>query len=90
MLTQEFNGYDIQKVTIVDPIGDAEAGIQLQRREGPPVLEMLVWKDRPIAIFSPYDLSCALESRGSLQCKGYPQEDATRIAINLILYAMLQ
>jgi hypothetical protein len=90
MLTQEFNGYDIQKVTIVDPVGSSDDGVSLKRTEGPPVLEMLVWKDRVVAIFSPYDLSCALESRGALQCRGYPQEDATRIAINLVLYSMLQ
>ncbi len=90
MLTMDYHGFDIRKVSIVDPTAVEEGGVQIRRTEGPPVLEMLVWKDRVVAVFSPYDISCALESRGALQCRGYPREDAYRIAINLVLYAMLE
>ena len=41
-------------------------------------------------IFSPYDLSCALENHASLDCKGYVKQDAARIGLNIILYAMQQ
>jgi len=40
-------------------------------------------------LFSPYDLSCALEEMsGSLQCQGYTQDDAFKLALNAILYAI--
>ncbi len=89
ILTNEFEGFDIRRVTIQNPGVQTGNAVQLQRFEGPPVLELLMWKDRPVAVFSPYDLSCALESRQSSQCRGYPRPDAARIAINMILYAML-
>jgi hypothetical protein len=82
---------DIRRVTLLDPVpneGDAEGLAKIQRRQGPPVLEMLVWQKRPVAIFSPYDLSCALESRGATQCRGYSRADAARIGMNMILYAL--
>ncbi len=89
MLTSEFQGFDIRRVTIQNPGSQTANAIQMQRYEGAPVLELLVWNERPVAIFSPYDLSCALESRQSSQCRGYPRADAARIAINMMLYALL-
>jgi Domain of unknown function (DUF4159) len=89
MLTSEFQGFDIRRVTIQNPGTQTGNAIQMQRYEGAPVLELLMWKERPVAIFSPYDLSCALESRQSSQCRGYPRADAARIAINMMLYALL-
>ena len=55
-----------------------------------PHLEGLEIDGRPAVIFSPYDISCALESGSSLQCKGYIKEDAARLATNAILYALQQ
>ncbi len=89
LLTTEFQGFDIRRVTIQNPGSQTGQAVQMQRFEGAPVLEMLMWNDRAIAIFSPYDLSCALESRQSSQCRGYPRSDAARIAINMMLYALL-
>ena len=81
-------------VTVVDPAGDAKSGIPTQKKVGAPLLEMLVWndgtKDRVVAIFSPFDISCALESRGANQCRGYVSQDAAKIGVNMILYALLQ
>jgi hypothetical protein len=42
-----------------------------------------------IVLFSPNDLSCAMESKHSLQCKGYVREDAFRIGVNMLLYSQL-
>jgi hypothetical protein len=39
-------------------------------------------------VFSPYDLSCALENQTSISCRSYVREDAARMGMNLILYAM--
>ena len=51
-------------------------------------LEGIKLDDRWGVIFSPYDLSCALEHHESPQCRGYVQEDAKKIAINVILYSI--
>jgi hypothetical protein len=90
MLTREFQGFDIRRVSILQP-GAVERGqaVQVRKYEGPPVLEFLIWEGRCVAIFSPLDLSCALESRHSTQCRGYPRADAARIGVNMLLYGLL-
>ena len=45
---------------------------------------------RLAVIYSKYDISCALERQATAACAGYTQEDATRIAMNVVLYALLQ
>ncbi len=90
MLTNEFRGYDIRRVSIINPgVGGRGQAVQVQKYEGPPILEMLMWNSRCVAIFSPLDLSCALESRQSTQCRGYPRPDAAKIGINMLLYSLL-
>jgi hypothetical protein len=54
----------------------------------PPELEGVKIDDRWAVIFSPYDLSCALEKRDTLECRGYIREDAARIGLNVILYSL--
>jgi Domain of unknown function (DUF4159) len=90
ILTNEFRGFDIRRVSIIDPgAGGRGQAVQVQKHEGSPVLEMLMFNDRSVAIFSPLDLSCALESRQSTQCRGYPRADAAKIGINMLLYSLL-
>jgi hypothetical protein len=45
---------------------------------------------RWIVVFSPYDLSCALEQHEALTCRGYSREDAARIGLNVLLYTINQ
>ncbi|MCL2624490.1 MAG: DUF4159 domain-containing protein, partial [Planctomycetaceae bacterium] len=53
-----------------------------------PELEGIAFDGCWRVVLSPYDLSCALEEMsGSLQCQGYTQEDAFKLALNAILYA---
>ncbi len=90
MLTTEYQGYDIRRVEIVNPgVPVRGQAVQVQRYQGAPALEMLMWKDRCVAVFSPLDLSCALESRQQTQCRGYVRADAARIAVNMLLYCLL-
>ncbi len=89
MLTNEFGGFDVRNVTILDP-GTQGSTVGLTKREGPPVLERLIYKQRTVCIFSPYDISCALESRGATQCLGYERQDAARIGTNMIMYALME
>ena len=44
--------------------------------------------DRYSVIFSPYDISGALENHESLECLGYARRDAARIGLNVLLYAL--
>ncbi|MDA0588530.1 MAG: DUF4159 domain-containing protein [Planctomycetota bacterium] len=45
---------------------------------------------RLVVIYSKYDISCALERQASVACTGYIPDDAVRIAVNVVLYTMLQ
>jgi hypothetical protein len=90
LLTEEFTGFDIRKVNLIDPMKRDNGGVVAQKQEATPELEHVALDDRIAVVFSPLDLSCALESQQSLQCKGYTREDAAKIGINIILYAMLQ
>lgn len=92
MFTSEFHGHDLQTVTLREPR-------QRERRDDPlsvrtekirPLLEGIEVDGRFVVMFSPYDMSCALENRPSLECRGYTREDAAKIATNIILYAMQQ
>ncbi|MCA9133361.1 MAG: DUF4159 domain-containing protein [Planctomycetales bacterium] len=88
LLTTDSYGFDIRRVNVIDPDLSGENIISAQRRIAPR-LEYAQAGNHLAVVFSPWDLSCALESRHSLQCRGYVREDAARIGINIILYALL-
>jgi len=91
LFTNEYSGFDLSQVTLNDPLLSQE-GERLDARhlQTTPVLEGIQANGHYVVIFSPYDISCALESSTSLECKGYLKADAARIATNIILYAMGQ
>ncbi|NOZ41489.1 MAG: DUF4159 domain-containing protein [Planctomycetes bacterium] len=83
-------GYDIQKVSRRDP-AQQQAGQPLRAprvREVEPELEGIEIDGRWAVIFSPYDISCALEQHESLECRGYTQKDAARIGLNVLMYTL--
>ena len=41
-------------------------------------------------IYSKYDISCALERQTTVACAGYIPEDALKIGINVLRYALLR
>lgn len=91
IFTRQFRGFDLRSVTLRDP--------QTRAKDDPlkanlvsitPLLEGIEIDGRFTVVFSPYDISCALESGTSLQCKGYVKEDAAKIGTNIILYALQQ
>ena len=55
---------------------------------GPPTLEGIKHKGRWIVLFSPLDVSCALEKSGAIDCRGYSAQDAARIALTVIMYSI--
>ena len=68
-----------------EPGGDA-GGVRVFKT--PPKLEGIKVGDRWVVVFSPHDLSCAMENASIHQCVGYNKDDASRIGVNIILYAL--
>jgi prenyltransferase beta subunit len=87
LLSRDFYGFDIRRVSVIDPDLSGDSIVSSQRRIAPR-LEVGKAGNRMAVVFSPLDLSCALESRHSLQCRGYIREDAARIGINVIMFAL--
>jgi hypothetical protein len=93
LLSEAYGGFDLKTVSRRDPAtrGTNDAGpLKATVAKVPPDLEGLKFQDRWGVIFSQYDLSCALEKRDSLDCRGYVREDAAKIGINVLLYTMQQ
>ncbi len=89
--TIKYGGYDLSLVTRRDPQpGGRDEGLKLTLRRVPPEFKAVRMGDRYGVIFSEFDLSCALEKHDSLDCRGYTREDAARIGINVLRYAMQQ
>lgn len=90
LFSTEFRGFDIRSVTLRDPLNRGDQGLEAKLAKTEPFLEALEIDGRIAVIFSPYDLSCALENQSSLECKGYTKEDAAKIGVNIVLYALQQ
>lgn len=90
LMTADYGGFDLSAVTLRTPQKGASGAISVEKRRQLAVLEAAVVNDRVAVVFSPYDLSCALESQSSIQCPGYATDDAARIGINLVLFALRQ
>ena len=54
----------------------------------PPELEGIEIDGRLAVIFSPYDISCALEQHEAIDCRGYTRQDAARIGLNVLMYTL--
>ncbi len=89
MWTPLYGGFDLKSVARRDPqVRGSGDPLKAAVHRVPPSLEGITLEDRYAVIFSPYDLSCALEKQDSLECQGYTREDAARIGINVLLYAL--
>ena len=91
LFTQTFRGFDIGRLRLrkaqVRQVGQP---LESAAQEVTPVLEGIQIDGEFVVLFSPNDISCALENHASLDCTGYVQEDAARLGINIILYALQQ
>ncbi|APZ94144.1 DUF4159 domain-containing protein [Fuerstiella marisgermanici] len=84
-------GHQIDQVKLrkLVPAGVGES-LESRTETTPPILEGIEIDGRYVVIYSRYDISCALENQASLACDGYVEKDAMRLAVNIVLYAMLQ
>jgi len=88
---KRFRGYDLSTVTLRDPQArTARDPLRTRLSKVAPLLEGIEIDGRYVVIFSPYDISCALENSPSIECKGYVRSDAAKIGTNVILYALQQ
>ena len=89
LLGTTYGGFDLRTVSRRDPEAAPTAGgpLEATTRKVPPELEGINFRDHWGMIFSPIDISCALEKHDSLECRGYTREDAARIGINVLRYA---
>lgn len=90
MFTAKWNGFDVRQLKLREPQSRQNngEGITAQTRSVAPRLEGLLVDDRYVVLFSPWDLSCALENLATLECLGYTKEDAARLGTNMLLYGM--
>jgi hypothetical protein len=93
LLSKAYGGADLRIVSRHDPAPPPADG---GPREAPapkkvaPDLQGIKFGDRWAVVFSPYDLSCALEKQNTPECCGYTREDAARIGLNVVLYSLQQ
>lgn len=88
---QDAVGYQIDQVKLRELVPSSQnAALRKTVKSIPPFLEGIEIDGRYVVIYSRYDISCALENQASLACNGYIEADAMKIAINIILYSMLQ
>ena len=89
LLTTEHGGYDLHLVDVRDPQPAADnRPLAARVRQIEPQLEGIKLGDRWAVIFSPLDLSCALEKHEAVECRGYTQTSAARIGLNVLQYTL--
>jgi hypothetical protein len=90
IFTGAYGGFDIRTVELRDPqaAADGKQPVASRIRQVEPQLEGIQIDGRWAVIFSPYDISCALESHEAIGCRGYTQKDAARIGLNVLLYSL--
>ena len=54
-----------------------------------PKMKGITFDGRLVVVFSPYDLSCAMENKAVSDCSGYTRQDAALIARKIVLYSLL-
>jgi hypothetical protein len=89
LFTDAAGGFNIQQVNRREPaVAQDGQPIRSRVQKVAPELEGVTIDGRLAVIFSPYDISCALEQHEALQCRGYTRDDAARIALNVLLYSL--
>jgi hypothetical protein len=85
-------GFDLSQVLLRSPgkSDQGRGGGAMLTTRGYPLIEAARKENLISVFFSPLDLSCALESPNSVQCPGYPTEDAAKIVANWVLYGLNQ
>ncbi len=86
--SEECGGFKIEKLQLRLPEQAPGKKMVVSERAVTPELLGIRFENRWAVVFSPHDVSCALEKANTLECKGYSQESAMRLAVNVLLYAL--
>ncbi len=78
-------GYQLDSVGMHEPANVAGGARSFR---SPPLMEGIQIDGRWVVVFSPHDLSCAMENASATQCAGYDRDDAARLGVNVILSAL--
>ena len=52
------------------------------------VLESMTVNGRLVVVYSPYDMTCALEDHKCFNCRGLVSKDAYNVSANVVLYVL--
>jgi len=83
-------GFDVRLVKRRVPGAGRTAALHSEVSTGEPVFEGIEVDGRYVVVYSKYDISCALERQQTVACEGYLNEDAVKLAVNVVLYGMYQ
>jgi len=75
-------GYDISRVTYRSEVRRSQPNLNK------PSLEGVELDGRTAIVYSPYGFGCGLEDHKCYHCRGYEADDARKIAVNIVLYAL--
>ena len=84
--SDRFGGFNIDRVTITKPDRTKPGGFA--KRTVAPQFKGIEIDGRLVVVYSPLDLSCALENAALSHCEGYTKQDAIRLALNVLLYRL--
>jgi hypothetical protein len=91
IFSDNYGGFVINALDVRQPERiPGQEGTITRTQQMPPELYgiRLSDEDRWLVVFSPKDVSCALEKTSSLECRGYTQRSARQLATNVVLYAI--
>lgn len=84
-----YGGYDLSRVSMRDPQPAADdRPLAARVRQVEPQLEGIKIDGHWAVVFSPLDMSCALEKHEAVECRGYTREDAARLGLNVLMYSL--
>ena len=91
IFSTDLGGEDVSAVSLRKPErSGGSGGIKVRTESVEPYFEGIKIEDRYVVIYSRYDMSCALENHESLECEGYARQDAARLGLNTLIYALQQ
>lgn len=86
-------GHDLRQVRrreLDTNAADPTQALQTVTKMVEPFFEGIKIDGKFVVIYSKYDLSCALEKQAAVNCSGYVHEDAVKLAVNIVLFSLLQ
>ncbi len=88
LFSNQYKGFDLSQVSVRRPREPGTDQSTSKVEEITPKFEGMILDDQLVVIFSPLDISCALESPSSNDCEGYLSQDAAKLGVNILLYAL--